>query len=82
MPKVRFTKDYKFAENGYEYTSFEAGDEKDVSESCADSAIQAGAASLVQSGNAKAPEATKNLGDAPENKATKTKSKTRKAKKS
>lgn len=70
MRTVRFVKNYKFAENGFEYTDFQAGEERLVSCSCADSAIASGAAEEVREGKAVAPEENKSLGAAPENKAT------------
>lgn len=40
--KCTFNKPYRFAENGYSFTEYEAGKEYEVSQSCADSARQSG----------------------------------------
>lgn len=72
MPTVTFAKDYKFAENGIEYTEFKAGQEANVSLSCADSAAQAG---VLAEGKAVAPVANKAMKAAPKNKARKSRSK-------
>ncbi len=45
--RVRFLAHYLFAENSYLLRSFAAGEEVDVSSSCADSALQDGVAELV-----------------------------------
>lgn len=42
--RVRFTKDFEFAENGFAMTQFLADQFYDVSQSCADSAFQLGLA--------------------------------------
>lgn len=40
MKKVRFVEDFDFAEDGINPTRFLAGSEREVSDSCADSAVQ------------------------------------------
>lgn len=47
MRKVKFVKDYRFATNGFAFEEFGAGQEAEVTDSCADSAIQSGAAEAV-----------------------------------
>jgi len=57
MKTVKFTKPFGFALNGFETTHFQAGDVLSVSASCADSAVQAGAAEYAEeaSGESEAP---------------------------
>lgn len=73
MPQVKFAKDYKFAENGITYTEFKAGDEALVSQSCADSAAQAGVLEIER--KAVEPTANKAMPAAPKNKARKPRAK-------
>ena len=47
--KVTFKKPYRFSENGYSVTSFSAGQEYDVSQSCALSAASDGVLEQVKS---------------------------------
>lgn len=68
MRQVKFIKPYGFAEDGIRTTAFAAGQTVLVSGSCADSAIQAGAAVEVVEAAPVAPEA-KAVSAAPENKA-------------
>lgn len=68
MRQVKFIKPYGFAEDGIRATIFEAGQTVLVSGSCADSAIQAGAAVEVGQAAPVVPEA-KAVSAAPENKA-------------
>ena len=44
MRKVKFLRDYEFANNGYEMDLYVEGETYEVSDSCADSAIQSEAA--------------------------------------
>lgn len=46
--RVRFLRSYRFAENGYLLRDFTAGEEADVTASCADSAMQDGAAEAIE----------------------------------
>lgn len=45
--KIRFLKPYRFANNGYSFDEYEAGQEYEVSLSCGDSAILSGVAEEV-----------------------------------
>jgi hypothetical protein len=44
MRKIKFIRDYEFANNGFEMDLYVEGEIYEVSDSCADSAIQSGAA--------------------------------------
>lgn len=66
--RIKFTKDWQFAENGHTLTDFVAGQEHDVSESCADSALQEGVAGPVSRDTAKSAPSNKNKGSATDNK--------------
>jgi hypothetical protein len=72
MLEVTFLADYGFAEDGINRTDFKAGETRLVTTSCADSAVQAGAARIgkakAEPENKTAPSPGKPLA-APENKA-------------
>lgn len=44
MRQISVLKDFRFAENGYLFREFKAGDVADVTDACAASAVQIGAA--------------------------------------
>ncbi len=44
MKQIAVLKDFRFAENGHVFREFKAGDVAEVTDACADSAVQMGAA--------------------------------------